>query len=136
MTTDIISSEKIRSILEITDSLWLLIDIKSIGSRDDQDHVVMSHNQMSGHGKWTEKDFGRSNFFAIVYLRGGLKERYWYMSKEKELGKKKSIAAIARRFAELLYTPLRNRTEYEVRTFSEGRKTVNVETLVEEALAG
>ncbi|GMO52490.1 MAG: hypothetical protein Pg6C_18150 [Treponemataceae bacterium] len=57
----IISGEKIRDVLEITDSLWLFIDIKSVGPRDDQDHAVMSHNQISGNGKWTEKDFGVIN---------------------------------------------------------------------------
>jgi hypothetical protein len=57
----IISDEKIRSVLKITDVLWLFIDIKSVGPRDDQDHAVMSHNQISGNGKWTEKDFGIIN---------------------------------------------------------------------------
>lgn len=65
-----------------------------------------------------------------------MKERYWYMTKEKGLGKKKSIVAIARRLAELLYTLLRNGTEYEVRKFSGGKNRAEVETLAEEALAG
>lgn len=67
---------------------------------------------------------------------GALKDRYWYMTKEKGLGKKKTIVAIARRLAELLYTLLRNGTEYEVRKFSGGKNRAEVETLVEEALAG
>jgi hypothetical protein len=62
----IISDERIRSVLEITDSLWLFIDIKSVGPRDDQDHAVMSHNQISGNGKWTEKDFGIINDTIIA----------------------------------------------------------------------
>lgn len=62
----IISGEKIRSILKITDALWLFIDIKSVGPRDDQDHAVMSHNQISGNGKWTEKDFGIINDTMIA----------------------------------------------------------------------
>jgi hypothetical protein len=62
----IISDEKIRSILKITDSLWLFIDIKSVGPRDDQDHAVMSHNQISGNGKWTQKDFGIINDTMIA----------------------------------------------------------------------
>jgi hypothetical protein len=57
----IISSEDIHSILEITNSIWLFIDIKSAGPRDDQDHAVMSHNQISGNGKWTEPDYGVIN---------------------------------------------------------------------------
>jgi hypothetical protein len=62
----IVSSEKIQSILKITDSVWLFIDIKSVGPRDDQDHAVMSHNQISGNGKWTEKDFGVINDTMIA----------------------------------------------------------------------
>jgi hypothetical protein len=62
----IVSDEKIRSVLKITDSLWLFIDIKSVGPRDDQDHAVMSHNQISGNGKWTEKDFGIINDTMIA----------------------------------------------------------------------
>jgi hypothetical protein len=62
----IVSDEKIRSVLKITNSLWLFIDIKSVGPRDDQDHAVMSHNQISGSGKWTEKDFGVINDTMIA----------------------------------------------------------------------
>jgi hypothetical protein len=62
----IISGEKIHSILKITDALWLFIDIKSVGPRDDQDHAVMSHNQISGNGNWTEKDFGIINDTMIA----------------------------------------------------------------------
>jgi hypothetical protein len=36
----------------LTKSAWLFIDIKSVGPRDDQDHTVMSHNQVSGNGVW------------------------------------------------------------------------------------
>lgn len=62
----VISDAKISSVLKITDSLWLFIDIKSVGPRDDQDHTVMSHNQISGNGKWTEKDFGIINDVMIA----------------------------------------------------------------------
>jgi hypothetical protein len=62
----VVSGEKIQSILEITDSTWLFIDIKSVGPRDDQDHAVMSHNQISGSGKWTEKNFGVINYTMIA----------------------------------------------------------------------
>lgn len=48
----IISSERIRQILEITDSVWVFIDIKSEGPRDESDHAVMSPYQISGSGKW------------------------------------------------------------------------------------
>lgn len=37
---------------DFTDSAWLFIDIKSTGPRDDFEHAVMSHNQISGNGLW------------------------------------------------------------------------------------
>jgi hypothetical protein len=62
----IIISEDIHSILEITNAVWLFIDIKSVGPRDDQDHAVMSHNQISGNGKWVEQDYGVVNDSMIA----------------------------------------------------------------------
>ncbi len=44
-----------------TDSAWLFIDIKSVGPRDDQDHTVMSHNQVSGDGVWGDSQDGVRN---------------------------------------------------------------------------
>jgi len=44
-----------------TDSCWLFIDIKSVGPRDDQEHTVMSHNQISGNGEWSELNGGGKN---------------------------------------------------------------------------
>jgi transposase len=52
---------------------------------------------------------------------GALRERYWYMTREKGIGKKKSIIAIARRLAELMYTLLRDGSRYEVRKFRGGK---------------
>jgi transposase len=66
---------------------------------------------------------------------GALKERYEYMTRERGLGKKKTIVAIARRLGELLWTLLRQGTDYEVRHFS-GYKPVEAEKLVQQALAG
>lgn len=57
----VISGEKFREVLEITDSVWVFIDIKSVGPRDDQDHTVMSHNQVSGNGKWDDLEKGIVN---------------------------------------------------------------------------
>lgn len=57
----IISSERIRQILGITDSVWVFIDIKSEGPRDESDHAVMSPNQISGSGKWTNVEVGMKN---------------------------------------------------------------------------
>ena len=57
----IISSERIRQILGITDSVWVFIDIKSEGPRDESDHAVMSPYQISGSGNWQTVEDGIRN---------------------------------------------------------------------------
>lgn len=57
----IISSERIRSILDITDAAWVFIDIKSAGPRDDFNHAVMSPYQISGSGNWEVINEGTYN---------------------------------------------------------------------------
>lgn len=58
----ILSSEQISKVTNgLTDTAWLFIDIKSIGPRDDQDHTVMSHNQVSGDGNWDDLNTGVKN---------------------------------------------------------------------------
>lgn len=57
----IIASERIRQILGITDSVWVFIDIKSAGPRDDFEHAVMSPYQISGSGKWEKVEDGMKN---------------------------------------------------------------------------
>jgi len=44
-----------------TDSAWLFIDIKSVGPRDNFEHAVMSHNQVSGNGLWNHPEDGVRN---------------------------------------------------------------------------
>jgi Restriction endonuclease BglI len=44
-----------------TNSAWFFVDIKSVGPRDDQDHTVMSHNQVSGDGIWLNPADGVKN---------------------------------------------------------------------------
>jgi hypothetical protein len=51
-----------------TNAAWLFIDIKSVGPRDDQDHTVMSHNQVSGDGIWLKQTDGVRN--TIVKAHG------------------------------------------------------------------
>ncbi len=57
----IISSERIRQILHITDSVWVFIDIKSAGPRDSFENAVMSPYQISGSGDWTNINDGMRN---------------------------------------------------------------------------
>jgi hypothetical protein len=59
----------------------------------------------------------------------------WGKVQEKGLGKKKAIVAIGRRLGELLWTLVRQGTDYEVRHFS-GTKPVPVEELAGQAVTG
>lgn len=51
-----------------TNAAWLFIDIKSVGPRDDFEHTVMSHNQISGDGIWSDEKSGVKN--SIMIARG------------------------------------------------------------------
>jgi transposase len=63
--------------------------------------------------------------WAITWSRdgGALRERFEYMTTVKGIGKKKTIVAIARRLAVLMYTLLKTGKDYEVRHFSPDKKT-------------
>ena len=63
----IISSERIKKDLGITDSVWVFIDIKSAGPRDDFNHAVMSPYQVSGSGDWNQTEDGVSNNPILAY---------------------------------------------------------------------
>jgi hypothetical protein len=55
-------SKEISDILGIDNcGAWLFADIKSVGPRDDADHTVMSHNQISGDGVWSNPEDGVKN---------------------------------------------------------------------------
>lgn len=58
----LLKNSKISQILGIEkSSAWLFADIKSVGPRDDADHTVMSHNQISGDGEWLDIQKGVTN---------------------------------------------------------------------------
>jgi len=58
----VLSNKDISSITDnFTNSCWLSLDVKSVGPRDDQEHVVMSHNQISGNGVWERNQDGIKN---------------------------------------------------------------------------
>ncbi len=48
----IISHPKIKEITGYTDSVMVFIDVKSVGPRDDAEHIVVSPYQVSGDGIW------------------------------------------------------------------------------------
>lgn len=62
----VIASERIHDILKITNSVWVFIDIKSSGPRDDFDHAVLSPYQVSGSGDWAKIDEGLKNAPVIA----------------------------------------------------------------------
>lgn len=65
----VLSSPEISTLTHgFTDSVWLFMDIKSVGPRDNFDHAVMSHNQVSGNGIWEYSNEGVKN--DIVIARG------------------------------------------------------------------
>jgi hypothetical protein len=64
---------------------------------------------------------------------GALRERYEYMTKEKGIGKKKAIVAIARRLGVLLWSLMKDGGRYEVRHFRAGK--ADVKELAQEALS-
>ncbi|NCQ90270.1 MAG: hypothetical protein DWQ58_13305 [Microcystis aeruginosa TA09] len=67
----VISSKNILEATQgFTNSAWLFIDIKSVGPRDDQDHTVMSHNQVSGDGTWENSQAGvRNSILQVIGAR-------------------------------------------------------------------
>lgn len=61
-----------------TDSAWLMVDIKSAGPRDDFDHAVMSHNQVSGDGIWEKTQDGVTN--TILKAQGTVSSHDFHCS--------------------------------------------------------
>lgn len=58
----VLTHDKIRAATGgFTNAAWMFVDIKSVGPRDDQDHTVMSHNQVSGDGIWNTPEEGVKN---------------------------------------------------------------------------
>lgn len=74
----VIASERIRQILHITDSVWVFIDIKSAGPRDDYEHAVMSPYQISGSGDWKAATDGMIN--APITATGKRRRHKFYCS--------------------------------------------------------
>ena len=48
---------------------------------------------------------------------GALKDRYIYLTRERGMNKRKTMVTIGRRMAELMYSIMRSKTDYEVRTW-------------------
>lgn len=61
-----------------TDTCWLFLDIKSVGPRDDQNHAVMSPNQISGSGRWDSINQGIVN--DVIIAKGQRTNHNFYCS--------------------------------------------------------
>lgn len=62
----------------LTSSAWLFADIKSVGPRDDFEHTVMSHNQVSGDGIWKSSKEGVKN--SVMLAKGKQSEHNFFCS--------------------------------------------------------
>ena len=56
----VVKSDFIQQSTNFTDCAMLFMDIKSVGPRDDADHIVLSPYQASGDGIWTNKELKSS----------------------------------------------------------------------------
>lgn len=75
----VLSSDEIERLTGgFTNSCWIFIDIKSVGPRDNFDHAVMSHNQVSGDGIWTDLVAGVKN--TILTAKGDRSQHNFYCS--------------------------------------------------------
>jgi hypothetical protein len=75
----VVSSKAIAAATKnFTDSAWLTIEIKSVGPRDDEPHAVMSHNQVSGDGVWTEPRVGLKN--SVMHAVGRRRKHEFHCS--------------------------------------------------------
>lgn len=75
----LLSNDNIARIFkEYTRNVWLFIDIKSVGPRDDQHHAVMSHNQVSGDGNWDNEFDGMYN--SVLLAKGARRSHEFYCS--------------------------------------------------------
>jgi hypothetical protein len=59
-------------------AVWLFVDIKSVGPRDDADHTVMSHNQVSGDGNWDTMSAGVKN--SVLTATGARTSHHFHCS--------------------------------------------------------
>lgn len=69
----LLQSDKLRSLTSITDSIMFFSDIKSVGPRDDAEHIVLSPYQVSGEGLW---DAPHLNVYNNVMQAVGTRTRH------------------------------------------------------------
>ena len=73
----LIAGKDIERILKgKTQSAWLFYDVKSVGPRDEAEHAVMSHTQVSGAGVWNAHHDGIQN--PLMTAKGKRREHAFY----------------------------------------------------------
>jgi transposase len=117
------------------ENAWQVSNYLGLAPRVDISGTIVKYGGITKRGNtYLRALLVQASWTLIKAKKGGaLKERYEYMTGEKGLGKKRTIIAVARRLAELLWTLTRNESDYETRKFA---KPQSAGELVSEALAG
>ncbi|MCL2130315.1 MAG: IS110 family transposase [Treponema sp.] len=91
------------------------------------------------HGHITKRGNGylrgllvQAAWSAVRSKKGGaLRERFIYYTQGRAESKKKTVVAVARKLAELMYSVLRNKTEFEVRKWDGPKNKINLKAVLE-----
>jgi len=100
--------------------------------RLDYSGTIQRHGHITKHGNgYLRGLLVQAAWMTVRSKNGGaLRDRYAHLTREQGKGKKKTIVAIGRRMAELMYSMLRSKTDYEARAW---KKPSNTATLAEQA---
>ena len=100
--------------------------------RLDYSGTIRRHGHITKHGNgYLRGLLVQAAWMTVRSKNGGaLRDRYAHLTREQGKGKKKTIVAIGRRMAELMYSMLRGKTDYEVRAW---KKPPDTAALAEQA---
>jgi transposase len=104
----------------------------------DMSGTIVRYGRITKRGNGYVRSLLNQASWALVRSKdgGALKERYEYMTKEQGKSKKKSIVAVSRRLADMMYTILKTGRSYEARKFTPGKNFwVRSENLTEKLAA-
>jgi transposase len=123
-----IQAERFSNASQVSNYLGLVPRVSMSGS-------IVKYGRITKRGNGYLRALLVQAAWAVTWSRNGgaLRERIEYMTQVKGLGKKKAIVAIARRLAVVMYTLLKNGTDYEVRHFK--RPAEKAAVLAQEALS-
>jgi transposase len=112
-----VAAERFENASQVSNHLGLVPKVYISGD-------TVKHGRITKRGNGYLRALLVQSAWALTRTKAGnkLKARYEYMTNEKSISKKKAIVAIARRLAELLYTLMRDETQYEPRPFTPGKE--------------